>query len=427
MSKIICDMCGTAYPETADLCPICGCSKGENPQRVEDDTPQEIATEGTRTPVKGGRFSKSNVRRRNKAVTAAAKASGAPVSNHPPEKEGSNKGLVIVAVVLLLAIIAVIGFIYVRYFMPTLGGGQEQTKGTTLSTTEGNPPDTTAQTDTTPKVIPCEKLTVSDAIVELDALNEAHLLNVTTSPADTTDIVTYSTSDETIAQVSNRGRITAAGPGQAVITITCGGQVVKCRVVCNFQEQTEPQETDPSEPTEPEESDGSLNLNREDFTLRRKGETWPLYSGTIGKNLVTFSSDDEAIAKFENGTVTAVGPGVTKVHAEYNGQKVSCTVRCSFPADEEPGEQTGGTCTIYINNDKPVYELSETSVEVTIELNGSFRIALMDQNKNNVNVSWSSSDSSICSVSDGRVTRHASGTVTISATYGGVTYKCIVH
>ena len=27
MNKIICDICGTSYPDTADCCPICGCSR----------------------------------------------------------------------------------------------------------------------------------------------------------------------------------------------------------------------------------------------------------------------------------------------------------------------------------------------------------------------------------------------------------------
>ena len=26
MSKIICDVCGTSYPDTAECCPICGCT-----------------------------------------------------------------------------------------------------------------------------------------------------------------------------------------------------------------------------------------------------------------------------------------------------------------------------------------------------------------------------------------------------------------
>ena len=25
MSKVICDVCGTTYPDTASVCPICGC------------------------------------------------------------------------------------------------------------------------------------------------------------------------------------------------------------------------------------------------------------------------------------------------------------------------------------------------------------------------------------------------------------------
>ena len=27
MDKVICDICGTSYPATADQCPICGCEK----------------------------------------------------------------------------------------------------------------------------------------------------------------------------------------------------------------------------------------------------------------------------------------------------------------------------------------------------------------------------------------------------------------
>ena len=36
MSKIICDICGTSYPDTADCCPICGCSR-ENAGSLAED------------------------------------------------------------------------------------------------------------------------------------------------------------------------------------------------------------------------------------------------------------------------------------------------------------------------------------------------------------------------------------------------------
>ena len=67
MSKVICDVCGTAYPETADQCPICGCAKPENARAAASDSTAENISGSTYTYVKGGRFSKANVRKRNKA------------------------------------------------------------------------------------------------------------------------------------------------------------------------------------------------------------------------------------------------------------------------------------------------------------------------------------------------------------------------
>ena len=59
MSKVICDVCGTTYPETASNCPICGCAKNSTEQTMLDSDP---GAEGSYAPVKGGRFSKRNVR-----------------------------------------------------------------------------------------------------------------------------------------------------------------------------------------------------------------------------------------------------------------------------------------------------------------------------------------------------------------------------
>ena len=37
MSKIICDVCGTSYPETATQCPICGCVRSSDSVAVAGD------------------------------------------------------------------------------------------------------------------------------------------------------------------------------------------------------------------------------------------------------------------------------------------------------------------------------------------------------------------------------------------------------
>ena len=58
MNKVICDVCGTAYPETSSHCPICGCAK----KSVDRTSAGE--EDGSYAYVKGGRFSKKNVRKR---------------------------------------------------------------------------------------------------------------------------------------------------------------------------------------------------------------------------------------------------------------------------------------------------------------------------------------------------------------------------
>ena len=45
MSKIICDVCGTSYPDTADCCPICGCPRDAAGNRLGEDLLEQ--TEGT--------------------------------------------------------------------------------------------------------------------------------------------------------------------------------------------------------------------------------------------------------------------------------------------------------------------------------------------------------------------------------------------
>ena len=63
MEKVICDVCGIAYPETAAQCPICGCARSENGQTSACDTVQ-VEENAAYATTKGGRFSKTNVRKR---------------------------------------------------------------------------------------------------------------------------------------------------------------------------------------------------------------------------------------------------------------------------------------------------------------------------------------------------------------------------
>ena len=38
MSKVICEICGTAYPDTENECPVCGFEKPEAAEFTTEDT-----------------------------------------------------------------------------------------------------------------------------------------------------------------------------------------------------------------------------------------------------------------------------------------------------------------------------------------------------------------------------------------------------
>lgn len=99
---------------------------------------------------------------------------------------------------------------------------------------------------------------------------------------------------------------------------------------------------------------GNMTFNTYDITFREAGESWGVYDGTLPAQYVTFTSDDPSIATFENGIVTAVGPGTTKVLAEFQGESISCVIRCAFHTKETtrdpvstPPEVSEGTASYF--------------------------------------------------------------------------------
>ncbi len=80
MNKIVCDVCGTSYPEDAVQCPICGTAK-------TDSSKTASGTETGYAHVKGGRFSQANVRKRN----AGKKELPRVVAPVKPQKEAAPK------------------------------------------------------------------------------------------------------------------------------------------------------------------------------------------------------------------------------------------------------------------------------------------------------------------------------------------------
>ena len=425
MSKIICDVCGTSYPDTASQCPICGCVRSADVEAVVagQEAAQTVAT-GTYTYVKGGRFSKANVKKRNSGKPVVTASAPAPVKTAAPAKaaatapqQKSNLGLIIVIIVLLLAIVAVLSYIAIRFIVPNIMG---ETSSENVSQNDSNAPgDLEPNDDPAELEIPCTGVSISDTEVILTAVDESYPLSVIPAPEDTTDVVEYESADETIATVDADGMITAVAAGQTTITVTCGDQTAQCTVICDIV-------TD--------EPDEELALDAEEHTFAAKGETWTCYTGTIAAEDITWSSDDETVAIVSDGVVTAVGAGTTNIRAEYNGQEVSCAILCNDTVDTT--QSSGQTDNDNTDNQQSSaananYKFNtHDKNEMMLAVGESFSLRLCDENGKALSgVKYTSSNANVCTVTEkGTVKCVAYGsTVTISAEYNGAVYKCKVY
>lgn len=327
MGKYVCDVCGTTYPDTAEQCPICGSA---NRSRVQTQAggSGERETTAAAYATRGGRFSKSNVRKRTQTTPAAQpRRSEQPKRNEqPPEDEQNNAGLVAVVVLLLLAIIAVLIYIGVRFFTPS--DVPDDTGGNSIVETT----DPTGDPTEDPNRVACQSVTLSNPSIKMSAMGDTFQLIVQRQPVNTTDTLTFTSSDEAVATVSDDGLVTAVGSGNAIITVQCGDQSATCVVSCPF-------ETDQTDPSDPSGTEFVWNfewntyfqlLGKADVTLFYRGETWRAYNLDMNVSVgdVTWHSDDEDVCTFVNGIVTAVGPGDAYIYAEYDGVRYTGIVRC---------------------------------------------------------------------------------------------------
>ena len=399
MSKVICDVCGTSYPETSTQCPICGCVRPvDAPGIMEEDA--ERRASGTYQHVKGGRFSNANVRKRNASKQAVARKKAAPEEKAPAKKRkkknSGNTGLIITIIVLLLAILAVVGYIIVKFFLPAEKPENQEPEIVTTGLVE----DPTPETD--PEIL-CEEIVLDASEFVLNAVGEQASLNAVFTPADTTDVPLFVSNNEAVATVDQAGMVTAVDFGEATITVSCGDITVQCTVVIE----------------EP------FALDMDSVTFSEIGTPQTIYSGTIPLGEITWKTDDESVAVVADGVITAVGAGSTTVYGEYNGTILSCSVVCDVSAPTISTEAPAATVA------PAPYKLKNlvggSNSDVTLKVGEKFSLALMDANGNKIEDAKWSVDGSSCTVDGGLVKAVSSGKSVVTVTYNGETFECIVR
>lgn len=139
-------------------------------------------------------------------------------------------------------------------------------------------------------------------------------LSATIEPENTTNKdITWSSSDEEIAQVSD-GVITAKGVGKAVITATCGNATSTCEVT-----------VDPVKVTGINLMEETLNMEMSDF-YKLTAIIHP--ENATNKNILWTSEDTNIAVVDEDGMVAAVNEGTTRIVAttEDGNLEAACEV-----------------------------------------------------------------------------------------------------
>ena len=157
-------------------------------------------------------------------------------------------------------------------------------------------------------------------------------LVATVAPSTASDkTVTFASSDEAIATVDNKGKVTAVKAGNADITVTTkdGNKTAKCNLTVTAKQIPVT----------------GVTLDKSTLSLE-EGATGNLVATISPENAsykaVRFTSSDEAIATVDDkGLVTAVAAGTADITVESieNGSKTAkCAVTVTEPVVPEPEE-----------------------------------------------------------------------------------------
>ena len=237
-------------------------------------------------------------------------------------------------------------------------------------------------------VIPVESITLDNTEITLEVGSKT-TLKATVSPAGADNPeVTWTTSDASIATVTQDGVVEAIAEGTATITAKAGEKTATCVV-------TVPHVFVPVE---------GIALNQNELTLE-VGNTFTLVATVEPSNAdepaVTWTSSDPAVATVtQSGEVEAIAEGTATITAQA-------------------GDKTA-TCAVTVNPVPPVNpeSISLNKTDLTLGVGASFALVatILPDDATDKTVTWKSSDETVATVVNGTVTAIAAGTATITAT-----------
>ena len=255
--------------------------------------------------------------------------------------------------------------------------------------------------------------------------------DVTTNPAGKRANVTWTSSDTSVATVDSTGKVSGLKAGTVKITATAGTNQQSDSITIKIT-GVKPEVSNVIYATKPAGWNKVYAYVYNDTTSKNNG-TWP------GVEMTQLTADDScAKAGAYKYEVPDLGEGTYRVI--FTNGSGSQTPGASQPGIEFSGKVSwdGSSATVSAvncNTPQPV-PVSSVAISGSGVSNGKLSLksgasvqltaTVNPSNATDKTVSWTSSNSSVAKVSDGKVTAVKAGTATITATAGGKTASVVV-
>ena len=244
------------------------------------------------------------------------------------------------------------------------------------------------------KDVPVSSVTISQATAEM-LIGETIQLSAKVLPNEASDkTVSWASSKQSAATVSNTGLVTAIAEGISTITASAGGKSGTCTITVSKKVVEV----------------SSVELDKTSAQLKA-GETVTL-TATVKPDdatdkTVTWSTSDSSVATVDNGVVTAIKVGSATITAKAGDKSATCSISVV------PTLVTSVT-------------LDQTNASLRVGETVTLTATVKPDDATDKAVTWTTSDASVATVDNGVVTANKVGSATITAKAGDKSATCSI-
>ena len=201
--KITCRRCGREYSGLRSRCPYCGTSRKKSAERIP--------------------------------LRTSSMNAGTPAAEHAAV---NTKWQLLFGGILLIAVVAAV-IVLITVSLNAEKNPSASVEPTPPATVSSAAPVTTPTPTPTPTLTPTPTPSVTSVTITFLGSKRTEFaakvgdevqLSATVYPTGTEQTVTWSSKDESVAKVSDKGVVTGVGKGTTTITVECGGVKADCTV-----------------------------------------------------------------------------------------------------------------------------------------------------------------------------------------------------